>query len=88
MDRLAHRARVRWEHRWAPRHMSAYLDGELAAGARLRLERHVVECEACRATLAGLRAMLAALRRLPSSAGGDPVALAASVSRRLGEPSG
>jgi anti-sigma factor RsiW len=67
--------------------MSAYLDGELSSGGRLRLERHVAECEVCRRTLAGLRGMLSALQRLPALAGGeDSARIAASVAARLREP--
>ncbi len=87
MDRLIYRARFSWEHRWTPGHMSAYLDLELGARGRLRLERHVGECEECRRMLAGLREMLDALHRLPTPSGTcEPDALAAAVRVRLREP--
>jgi anti-sigma factor RsiW len=78
------------DHRWAPRRMSAYLDGELAATPRTRMERHARDCPECRRLLAGLRQTMAALHRLPAPGGGaDPVQLAASVRLRLGgEPPG
>jgi anti-sigma factor RsiW len=75
------------DHRWAPRRMSAYLDGELAVMPRSRMERHARECPECRRLLAGLRQTMAALHRLASPDGGaDPVQVAASVRLRLGEP--
>ncbi|HUO70099.1 MAG TPA: zf-HC2 domain-containing protein [Solirubrobacteraceae bacterium] len=87
MGSLIYRARFRSDHRWTPRHLSDYLDGDLASGGRVRLERHVGECEECRLLLAGLRDMLDALHRLPAPSGGsDSLALAASVRRRLREP--
>jgi anti-sigma factor RsiW len=87
MGSLLYRARFRWDHRWAPGHMSDYLDGELASGERLRLERHVGECEECDLILAGLRYMLDALHRLPAPSGGsNPLHIAATVRRRLREP--
>jgi anti-sigma factor RsiW len=86
MGSLFYRMRFSWDHRWTPGRMSGYLDGELAAAGRLRLERHVAECEQCRRTLAGLREMLDALRRMPALAGpGDGVRIVASVRQRLGE---
>ena len=67
--------------------MSAYVDGELGSGRRLRLERHVSECEECRLILAGLRETLNALHRLPAPAGDSgPTEIAAAVRLRLREP--
>jgi anti-sigma factor RsiW len=67
--------------------MSAYLDGELRPNGRKRIERHVGECAECRSLLAGLRVMLAVLRRLPAPSGGaGAVRIAASVRARLNEP--
>jgi anti-sigma factor RsiW len=87
MDSLFYRARFSWEHRWTPGHMSAYVDGELGSGGRLRLERHVGECEECRLMLDGLREMLDALHRLPAPSGtGEPNRLAAAVRLRLRDP--
>jgi anti-sigma factor RsiW len=64
--------------------MSGYLDGELASRGRVRLERHVGECEECRRVLAGLREMLAQLGGLPSPpARRDRRGIAASVRQRL-----
>ena len=87
MSSFSDRVRFRWDHRWAPGHMSAYLDGELAAGQGRRMEHHVRDCPECRSLLAGLREMLDALRRLPAPPDvPDPLQIAASVRLRLREP--
>jgi anti-sigma factor RsiW len=87
MSNFLHRVRFSLDHRWAPDHMSAYLDAELARNGRARIERHVSECRECRGLLAGLRAMLDALHRLAAPSGGTgALRLAASVRVRLGEP--
>jgi anti-sigma factor RsiW len=81
-------ARVRFaiDHRWAPGRMSAFLDDDLRAGERARMERHLHDCHECRRLLAGLDLVVAALHRLPVPAGGDPSRIAASVRGRLNEP--
>jgi anti-sigma factor RsiW len=67
--------------------MSDYLDGELASTGRTRMDRHVGECEECRRVLAGLRAMLDQLQRLPGRGGEvDAVQIATAVRARLREP--
>jgi anti-sigma factor RsiW len=67
--------------------MSDYLDGELAANRRSRMERHLGECEECRRLLAGLRGMLDALHRLATPTGGaEALRIARAVRARLGEP--
>jgi anti-sigma factor RsiW len=90
MTTLLHRARFRLDHRWAPGHMSAYLDGELASGARARLRHHVVECAECRAVLDSLRRMLGLLKSVPGLAFEETPDIASAVRRRLrdarGEP--
>jgi putative zinc finger protein len=87
MSKFRYRLRFGRDHRWAPRRMSAYLDGELAVVPRARMERHARECPECRRLLAGLRQTMAALHRLPALDGGaDPVQIAASVRLRLREP--
>ena len=64
--------------------MSDYVDGELAAGGRRRLERHVRECEECRGVLRGLQRMLSKLHDMADPAGRpDPRDLAARVRERL-----
>ena len=41
--------------------LSAYADGQLAAGEQARVERHVGACDRCRAELAGLRQLASVL---------------------------
>ena len=87
MSELRDRARFERDHQWAPEHMSGYLDGDLAARARARMEHHLAECGDCRRLLAGLRAVVSGLRRLPAPGSGlDPVQIAALVRGRLNEP--
>jgi anti-sigma factor RsiW len=87
MSQFLATARFRRDHAWTPDHMSAFLDGELRHRQRRRLERHAAACGECRRVLGGLRAMLAAMNRLPAPAGGHgAVALAAAVRLRLDEP--
>jgi anti-sigma factor RsiW len=75
------------DHEWAPDRMSDYLDGELAMGDRGRMAHHLRECHECRRLLAGLRALVDGLHRLPALGGSvDAVQIAASVRVRLTEP--
>jgi anti-sigma factor RsiW len=79
-------ARFRRDHRWAPDNMSDYLDGELAAGGRDRMRRHLGECEECRRLLAGLRAILEGLHHLAAPSGGtNALRIATSVRQRLSD---
>jgi anti-sigma factor RsiW len=87
MHALISRLRFRRDHRWAPDRISAYLDGDLAARPRGRLERHLGECHECRRLLGGLSQVIDALHRLARAEGsGDPARIAASVRLRLHEP--
>ena len=64
--------------------MSGYLDGDLAARARARMERHLGECHDCRRLLAGLRVVVDGLHRLRAPSGGaDAVQIASAVRLRL-----
>ncbi len=74
------------DHRYTRRHLAEYLDGELEAPARARLERHAGRCPKCRRmvqtlmrTLDGLRS----LRELPALA--HPLGVSDSVIARLRE---
>jgi negative regulator of sigma E activity len=51
--------------------LSAYLDGELDAGERARLDAHVPACAECSETLQGLRATLTDLGTLPEPVLGE-----------------
>jgi anti-sigma factor RsiW len=82
-----HELRFRLDHRWTPPHMSAYLDSELPARARSRLERHTAECPECWAVLEQLQYLLALLHAVPPpEPGADAPAIAGAVLRRLHEP--
>lgn len=48
--------------------LSAYLDEELDASDRARLDVHIASCAECRSTLTGLQATLTDLRSLPEPA--------------------
>ena len=85
MSNVLERLRLRRDHGWAPSRMSAYLDGELAARARARLERHTEECPECRGILYALRRMLGLLQRLPPASAEPAPDIAAGVRRRLVE---
>ena len=51
------------------------------------MERHLAECHDCRRLLAGLRAVVGGLGRLPAPGGGAGAAqIAAAVRGRLDEP--
>ena len=88
MDEFVSSLRFRRDHRWAPARMSGYLDAELAAHRRARMERHLAACAECRRLLRGLRQVTDALHRLPFPEGGDAARLTASVRLRLSDPPG
>src|SRR5438552_3277956 len=48
MSNLLHRAGFALDHRWAPGHMSDYVDGELAPRGSVRMDRHIAQCEVLR----------------------------------------
>jgi len=84
MQEFSLRLRFWRDHRWAPGRMSEYLDGELPASSRSRMERHVRECVECRRLVAGLSQVMDGLHRLPLPEGaGRAVQIAASVLSRL-----
>jgi anti-sigma factor RsiW len=84
MGYLIQRVRFSLDHRWAPKHMSGYLDVELNPRPRRRMENHVRECEACRQLLADLRTMLAQLQGLRApGASVNAARMAESVRLRL-----
>ena len=87
MDAFMARLRFRRDHRWAPGRMSKYLDGELPARPRRRMEHHVAECSECRRLLAGLSLVVDALHRLKAPEGArQPAQLADSVIGLLQRP--
>ena len=62
--RLLARRRYMREHRWTHAHLSEYLDGELGAPERQRVEEHVGVCPHCRRVLRTLRRTLEGLMEL------------------------
>jgi len=54
------------EHEWVEESLSAYLDGELSAGEKARVEKHLEECHACSEDLATLRQTVVLLKELPA----------------------
>jgi anti-sigma factor RsiW len=72
--RLARRTRARLDHRWTQRSASRYLDGELGARQRRRLEAHAELCPDCGRLLRTLTLMLWELRELGRPAEHDSVA--------------
>jgi len=62
--RLLARRRYMREHRWTHAHLSEYLDGELGAGERDRIEAHTNICPQCTRVLATLRRTLERLALL------------------------
>jgi anti-sigma factor RsiW len=59
-------ARLRFarDHRWSRRHLSEFVDGEMTAGQRLRVERHTRNCRECRALLDSVEMMVSMLAGL------------------------
>jgi len=89
MHDFVSRPRFWLDHRWAPAHMSDYLDGELAARGRARIERHVGACSECRTVLVELRLVIDRLHRMPVPTGGGGASqIAAAVRVRLSQPPG
>ena len=69
------------EHEWAHGHLHDYVDGELPAGDRERIEEHVGLCPECRRVLAALRSTLQGLLSLRNTA--PPAGLAPQIIERL-----
>ncbi len=89
IGKLIERLRFAREHRWAQRHISEYLDGDLDQAGRERASRHIGECVECDELLASLRAMVTTLAGI----GGEPArevaaSVFAGVHQRLAERTG
>ncbi len=56
---------TRTEHQACQDDLSAFVDGRLSVRARARVQRHLEECQACRADLDSLRHTVAVLRSAP-----------------------
>jgi anti-sigma factor RsiW len=70
------------EHLWTGSHLSPYLDQEVNAADRIRLEEHARVCPRCHRMLETLKETLDGLRALAAD-GGAPSGLADSVMDRL-----
>jgi anti-sigma factor RsiW len=62
--RLLERRRFMREHDWTHAHLSEYLDQELSAEERRRIEQHVSMCPQCTRVLATLRRTIQGLMGL------------------------
>lgn len=60
------RRRGKSEHGWVEESLSAYIDEELSAKDRGRLERHLQECHACTESLSTLQKTVALVKELPA----------------------
>lgn len=70
------------EHRWTASHLSEYIDSELGAAERERIEAHVGACPQCHRLLATLRRTVDGLRGLRPGARTD-AGIAEGVIERL-----
>ncbi len=68
--------------------MSPYLEGDVAASVRARLERHCARCPECNRLLMSLRRMLAVLSAVPPASPPAPTDIASAVRQRLHEDPG
>ena len=59
------RLRFAYDHRWSQAHMSEYVDAELTARERARIERHTRDCSDCRELLTSLQQMISTLATFP-----------------------
>ena len=76
------------DHIWTRRHLSDYLDRELDALGRQRLERHTDLCPKCHRLVATLVQTIEALRALHEAPAGPPLSLSDSVIACLRQESG
>jgi anti-sigma factor RsiW len=52
------------EHDWTQRHVSHYVDSDLAARARRRLERHAAGCPECGRAVRAMKALVRLIARV------------------------
>jgi anti-sigma factor RsiW len=71
IGRRLQRRRFMREHRWTHVHLNDYLDGELGAEERDRVEEHVGLCPECRRMLETLRKTVQGLMTLRTPAPAD-----------------
>jgi anti-sigma factor RsiW len=66
--------RQRLDHRWSRRHLSEFIDGELSARDRRRLEAHASVCPECGRMRRTLAVLVHELRRLAARRSNGSVA--------------
>jgi anti-sigma factor RsiW len=88
MSALGRRLLFALDHRRVPGQMSAYLDGDLRARGRTRVERHTGRCPQCRRLLIGLRETVALVRAQSRGREPAPARLVSEVRARLRETGG
>jgi len=83
-------ARIRFarDHRWSQARMSEYVDADLTARDRERIERHTRDCSECRELLASLQEMVSALATLGRPREYVAGAVLAGVQQRLARGDG
>ena len=52
------------EHIWASERLATYVASGMSTAQRLRMQKHLINCDECRQTVAGLEALDAKMRRL------------------------
>ena len=57
------------DHQWSQQHLSHYVEGELSARARRRLDRHAGDCLDCGRGIRAMRALVRAAQGLGQPAG-------------------
>ena len=78
--------RARRDHRWSQRHMSDYIDGELAPRQRRRLEAHARLCPECGPLRRTLTVLVWELRELGRSRPTGTTVADGVIERLRGEP--
>ncbi|MBS1679668.1 MAG: zf-HC2 domain-containing protein [Actinobacteria bacterium] len=82
IKRLARHYHFMREHLWTNSHLSPYLDQEVSAAERIRVEEHTHVCPKCHRMLETLRETLEGLRAMGAE-GGAPSGLTDSVMERV-----
>jgi anti-sigma factor RsiW len=57
------------DHQWSQQHLSHYVEGELSARARRRLDRHAQDCLECGRGIRAMRALVRGVQGLGLVAG-------------------
>jgi anti-sigma factor RsiW len=57
------------DHQWSQQHLSHYVEGDLPARARRRLDRHARDCTDCGRGIRAMRALVYSVQALDGLAG-------------------